>query len=213
VDITNRIADQISEAHLKSLLVDSSISQDIIDARGYTTITRKVDLRGKGFAESQLHVPALLLPIWGVTGEVVGYQARPDSPRFKSGKAIKYETPFGMSMALDVHPHQRHLLRDPKVNLFITEGIKKGDALASRGLCAIALLGVWNWRGTNDLGGKTSLADWESIALNSRKVLIVFDSDAMLKIEVHSALARLGAFLQNRGANVHYIYLPADLDQ
>jgi len=87
---------------------------------------------------------------------------------------------------------------DPSVPLFITEGIKKGDALVSQDLCAIALIGVWNWRGTNEYGGKTALPEWESVALNDREVYIIFDSDVMLKQEVHAALARLKAFLEVR---------------
>ena len=78
-------------------------------------------------------------------------------------------------------------------------GVKKGDALVSRGLCAVAVIGVWNWRGTNDKGGKTVLPDWEHIALNTRQIYIVFDSDVMLKPEVHAALVRLKAFLEARG--------------
>ena len=76
------------------------------------------------------------------------------------------------------------------------EGIKKGDALVSVDCCAVSLLGVWNWRGTNDAGGKTVLAAWESIALNNRRVFIAFDSDVMTKPEVHQALARLSGFLE-----------------
>jgi hypothetical protein len=101
-------------------------------------------------------------------------------------------------MALDVHPFTREKLGDPSVPLFITEGIKKGDALVSQGLCAIALIGVWNWRGTNEHGGKTVLPEWEFVALNNREVYIIFDSDVMLKQEVHVALARLKAFLEVR---------------
>jgi len=40
-----------------------------------------------------------------------------------------------------------------RLPLFITEGIPKGDAAVTIGLCCIALLGVWNFRGTNDAGG------------------------------------------------------------
>ena len=55
-------------------------------------------------------------------------------------------------MRVDCPPRCRPGLADPAVPLWITEGQKKADALASRGLCAIALLGVWNWRGTNACG-------------------------------------------------------------
>lgn len=136
-------------------------------------------------------------------GGIENYQLRPDSPRIdkKRGKPVKYETPTGSRVVLDVHPFARSKLADPKEPLFITEGIKKGDSLVSQGLSAIALIGVWNWRGTNEHGGKTASPDWESVALNGRKVYIVFDSDVMEKKEVYSALVRLKAFLEKRGAN------------
>lgn len=78
--------------------------------------------------------------------------------------------------------------------------MKKADAAVSKGLCCIALLGVWNWRGENEHGGKTILADWEHIHLKGRRVYIVFDSDVMTNPHVHSVLVRLKAFLESRGA-------------
>ena len=101
-------------------------------------------------------------------------------------------------MILDVHPSVRSMLGDPDKPLWVTEGIKKADSLVSRGCCAIALLGVWNWRGTNDAGGKIALPDWESVALNGRKVYICFDSDVMTNPQVYKALVRLKAFLESR---------------
>jgi hypothetical protein len=173
-------------------------------------ITSKAELERLGFGKAQRNVPALLVPVYGPTGEISLYQSRPDEPRIgKRGKPVRYETPLGASMALDVHPVCRDQLGDPEVPLFITEGIKKGDALVSRDLCAVALIGVWNWRGTNGLGGKTALAEWEYIALNDRKVYVVFDSDVMEKKEVYAALSRLKSFLEHRGAKVLLIYLPA----
>ncbi len=55
----------------------------------------------------------------------------------------------------------------------------------------------------------TALADWEAIALNDRQVYIVFDSDVMMKPQVHAALARLKTFLEARKAHVALVYLPA----
>lgn len=189
---------------------DSGIAPEVIAARGYWTATTKQALADLGFALSQRRVPALVLPIHGVAGQVVNHQIRPDTPRHgPDGRAIKYETPRKSRMGLDVPPPVRLWLGDPSVPLFVTEGVKKGDALASRDVCAVALLGVWNWRGTNAQGGKTVLADWEAIALNDRQVYIVFDSDVMLKPEVHQALARLKAFLETRQARVALLYLPS----
>jgi hypothetical protein len=189
----------LAEHHKKMLIVESSIARDVAEARGYRTIEKKVELKTRGFADRQCNPPGLLIPIYSPTGEIVNYQFRPDQPRIgKNGRAIKYETPAGTRMVLDVHPSARKRLSDPTVPLFITEGIKKGDALVSRKLCAVALLGVWNWRGRNGDGGLTALAEWEYVALNGREVYIVFDSDVMLKPEVHKAMVRLKAFLESR---------------
>src|SRR5918994_2828422 len=192
------------------LFEESGVGARVAVRRGYRTVTTKAELERFGFGRSQRNVPALLIPIYGPTGEVVLYQSRPDSPRIdRRGRPVKYETPTGAGMALDVHPLCRESLADPGVLLVVTEGIKKGDALVSRGLSAVALIGVWNWRGTNEHGGKTALAEWEFVALNGRKVYIVFDSDVIEKREVHAALCRLKVFLEHRGARVRLIYLPA----
>jgi len=184
------------------LFEESGIGPRVVVKRGYRTVTSKAELERLGFGRSQRNVPALLMPIYSPVGEKVLYQSRPDEPRIgKRGKPIKYETPSGASMALDVHPFCRESLADPSVPLFVTEGIKKGDALVSRGLCAVALIGVWNWRGTNEYGGKMALPEWESVALNGRRVYIVFDSDVMEKREVYAALCRLKNFLESRGAD------------
>ncbi len=196
----------------QALIDGSAVTPEVAAARGYRSVTRRVELRRLGFSDLQCNVPGLLLPVWGVTGEVVNYQFRPDTPRIgKRGKAIKYETPQGSRMVLDVPPGVRQWLGDPSQRLFITEGIRKADAAVSKGLCCIGLLGVWNWRGTNEQGGKVALADWESIALNGREVFICFDSDVMSKPAVHAAMARLKAFLEHRGAHVRLIYLPAEV--
>jgi hypothetical protein len=188
----------------------SAIAPFVALARGYRTITTRADRARLGFSEAQRRVPALLLPVWGVGGEVANYQLRPDEPRInRQGKSVKYELPRGSQMLLDAHPLIRERLGDPAVPLWITEGIPKADAAISAGLCCLALLGVWNWRGTNGLGGTTALGDWEVVALKGRQAYIAFDSDVMTKREVHAALGRLGQFLTSRGVQVCFVYLPA----
>ena len=150
-----------------------------------------------------------MIPLWGVVGERVGAQLRPDDPRMLHGRAVKYETRAGSKMVLDVPPAVRPHLGDPRRPLVITEGPIKADAAVTAGLDCVALLGVWAWRGSNDDGGKIALADWEYVALNDRLVVIAFDSDAMLKPSVYDALVRLAGFLGHRGAQVTYVYLPA----
>lgn len=193
----------------RELLGASLIAPEVAAARGYRSVTEKVVLERYDFGRAQRQVPALLIPVWDVSGEVVLHQARPDEPRIRDGKAIKYETPAGSRMALDVPPMVRERLADPRVDLWVTEGARKADAAVSQGLCCIALLGVWNWRGTNEQGGLTALPDWEVIAIRARTVYLVFDSDVIVKREVHQALARLKKFLEHRGAVVRVVYLPS----
>ena len=194
--------------HQEMLTVASGIDISIIEERGYRSVKTKTELKRLGFSVAQQSVPTLLLPIWSASGGKSSYQHRPDDPRLKDSKKIKYETMARMMMTIDVHPRIQQKIGDVNIPLLITEGIKKGDAAISHGLCAIALLGVWNFRGTNEYGGKTALADWEYIALKERRVYICYDSDVMEKKEVSSALDRLKTFLESRGADVRIIYLP-----
>jgi hypothetical protein len=210
--------------HLQ-LIRESGISSEIARERGYRTVTTKSCLRKLGFGAQQCNTPALLIPLYDAGGRPARYQLRPDEPRNKEGKPVKYETPHSMRMVIDVHPslsrrrivEQLHpddpaelpaLIADPTVPLLITEGVRKADSAISRGLCSIALLGVWNWRGKNEVGGLTALADWEHIALNGREAFIVFDSDVMQKQQVCTALVRLKTFLESKKATVKVIYLP-----
>jgi len=194
-----------------------AVADNIARQRGYQSATRKCELERLGFARTQQLTPALIIPLWSVRGVLESYQLRPDQPRLNDkGKPRRYETRAGGKMLLDVHPRLTRpreggkvpLIADPAVPILITEGVPKGDAAVSIGLCCIALLGVWNFRGSNDAGGKTALPDWESIALDGRKVYIAFDSDVMEKREVAAALGRLKAFLESRKAKVLLVYLP-----
>jgi hypothetical protein len=212
---------ELSPAHRKSLEVDSALTSEVIDATGYATITESAPLQALGFPRSQWLVPLLLCPIMGADGEPVSYQIRPEQPRKLHGKEQKYETRAKDRAAFHVNPTVRHLLGDPNAAVYITEGVKKADALAVRGLCAIALTGVWNWRGTNEQGGSTALASFDDIAWKGkdkdgnpikRRVVLVFDSDAMENPDVNKALKSAGAYFTHRGAHVFYSYLPPSPD-
>jgi hypothetical protein len=186
----------------RSMLAASAISDDVIAARGYFSATQRSELADLGFATIQRIVPALVVPLWGVNGEIVNYQARPDRPRIDSerGRQIKYETVAGSSIALDVTPTQRQHIGSARRPLWFTEGAKKADALASRDVCAVALTGVWCFR----------TDDWDRIALDGRRVYIAFDNDVMRKRSVHSALEALAKLVAGYGAIVHFVYLPED---
>jgi hypothetical protein len=182
------------------MLQASAISEEVALARGYWTATKRSELRDLGFATPQQLVPAIVIPVRGVDGSIVNYQARPDTPRIDPERAreIKYETVAGSSIRLDVPPACRKLIGSPLVPLWPTEGIKKADALASAGLCAIALMGV----------DAINTDDWDRIALDGRRVYVCFDSDVMVKPSVHGALSRLAGKLRAKGADVWFVYLP-----
>jgi len=189
----------------------SAISDEVIEARGYRSITDGGELEAYGFAQKQRR-PGLLIPLHTTDAGNGFHVLRPDHPReLKSDghyRSIKYESPKGVGTRLDCPPICRPKLGDPSIPLWITEGQKKADSLASKGLCAVALLGVWNTKGRNAWGGNTFLADWDYIALKRREVGLVFDSDVMTKPEARQALERLTEHLQRKGAHVSVAYLP-----
>jgi hypothetical protein len=103
-------------------------------------------------------------------------------------------------------------LADPNVPLWITEGVKKGDSLASQGECVIDLIGIWNWRAKNTFGGITVSSGFDSIALNSRLVYLAPDSDYAINPSVSQAVKRLAEYLKRKKANVSIVLLPMGKD-
>ena len=195
--------------HYCHLHEGSGVSPEVIKERGYRSLLGTSELEKLGFSASQQRAPGLLIPLWGVDGKEAGYQYRPDNPRVDArGRPVKYETPRGSSNRLDCPRCCQKMLGDPQVPLWITEGCKKADSLASRGACAISLTGVWGFKGKNEFGGITILADWDYIALRGRKVYLAFDSDIVSKDLVKQALEHVAEHLRRKEAHVQVVYLP-----
>jgi Protein of unknown function (DUF3631)/Domain of unknown function (DUF3854) len=195
----------------QELLRASAISPEVARERAYVSVTEKSRLARIGFSPVQRIVPGLLIPVRGVTGEVVTFEYRPDRPRVTdAGKELKYEKPAGSRNRLDVHPRVLPVLPDPSAPLWATEGARKVDAAVSVGLACVGLAGVWGWRQTNESGGKVALGDFDSVALNDREVVIAFDSDVIQKPEVRKAVEALRTFLFSRGARTRVCVLPGD---
>jgi len=199
----------LSPAHLQQLMEGSGIAPDVIEQRSAYTATTPAQLEALGFAEYQRRVPALVLPVYDVHGQLALHQIRPDSPRKnKKGKILKYDTPEKRRLVLDVAPAHVPLLQQASVPLMVIEGLKKKDAVASRldpaqPLCPLGLIGTYGW-----MRDKRPLPDWQAIALKHRQVIMVFDSDVTTTEEVGHARQALATFLAKQGAHVFHVDLP-----
>lgn len=195
--------------HHRKMLAKSGISDERAQARGYETVNDRGRLIDLGVAQAGRRVPGLLVPSLRVDGSTWGYQYRPDTPRTDGkGREIKYETPVGQRNGIDIPPGTGEAVGDPSVPLLVTEGTKKADCAAERGLCCVALPGVWSWRGKNGTGGKVAVPDWNDVALNDRRVILAFDGDVARKPSVRQALSALADYLRSKGAKVEYLHLP-----
>jgi hypothetical protein len=185
--------------HLAQLKA-SAISDEVIAERGAWSACAATELERLGYRRNTAIVPALVLPTWGVSGEVVGYQARPDVAPMLNGRISKYLVPPDAEVRLDIPPRCRKTIGSPQVPLWVTEGVKKADALASAGLTVVGLAGVQMFR----------TDDWERVSLDGRRIFVAYDSDVMVKRQVHDALRALDAYLRQRGAETAFAYLPTD---
>jgi hypothetical protein len=204
------------DGHRRELLSGSAIDAEVVAERGYRSVGRptpgdgesrrllaRLSIPGWAYSEDS-DFPGLLIPLYGPTGQLVGHQWKPRRPvRNRDGKPMKYASPKGSPNRLDVHPRNVAAMPDPTVELWVTEGIKKADALTSRGLCAIAITGVYNWRSQHG-----TLGEWEDVQLRGRRVVVCFDADARTNRNVARAMARFGRWLRSRGATVEYLVVP-----
>lgn len=191
----------------------SRISQEIITRRGYTTVgpdqrEQLVELGCPAWAVREDDAfPGLVIPMYDAkTGGYTGFQFKPRVPQLPPGKdkPVKYVSPKGMNNRLDTHPAVRDMVLDATRPLWITEGMKKSDAIASLGYATVGLTGVWNWRRED-----RTLAEWEDIPLHGRTVIVCFDSDAMTNPQVRHAMNRLVAWLRKKtGPDGKVYYLP-----
>lgn len=216
------LADTLCPEHYEEIVLSSCVDPAVALARGYRTLTGtpqdRSELRSLGYrshlVENEGTYPALLIPMHGADGGVRGHQVKPASPRVRVSAAtgkktpVKYESPPGAPLVVDVPAFTAGELKRLDTPVWITEGMKKTDALVSKGIAALGLTGVFNWR--SRLG---TLGDWEDIPLKGRTVVICFDADAVDNRNVQLAMARLGSWLTSKGAaQVNYLLPPAQVN-
>lgn len=202
----------LSPEHLAELN-GSRIARELIEQRGYMTVDagwreRLIDMGCPAWSVREDDAfPGLIIPMYDAkTGAYIGYQFKPRVPQLPPGreKPVKYVSPKGMSNRLDTHPGIRSQVLDATCPLWVTEGMKKADSIASLGYAVVGLTGVWNWRRED-----RTLAEWEDIPLHGRTVIVCFDSDALTNPQVRHAMNRLVAWLRKKtGAAGKVFYLP-----
>jgi hypothetical protein len=193
----------LSDSHSRMLFEGSGIDSDVARERGYRTVKRRAELQE--FREWQRRL-GLYIPTYSPDGETTGCQIRPNKPRKPE---LKYESPQASRVIVDVHPRSRREVRSGDGDLFVVEGVKKADALLSRGAAAVALTGVWMAHVPKSRP-KRLLPCWDHVRLVGRRVFIVFDSDWRRNDSVHDALEWLIGALEDRGADVRVAYLEDD---
>jgi hypothetical protein len=191
---------KLSDAHQRMLFEESGIDPAVIEERGYRTVKRQAEL--EEFPEWQRRL-GLHIPTYSPDGETTGCQIRPNRSRKPE---LKYESPQGSRVIVDVHPRARQEVRTGCGELFVVEGVKKADALLSRGAAAVALTGVWMAHVPKSRP-KRLLPCWDHIRLAGRRVFIVFDSDWRRNDTVHDALQWLVGALEECSADVRVAYL------
>jgi Domain of unknown function (DUF3854) len=196
---------EVKARHIQQLEKDSGIAREVIRERGVRSVAGGRELP-KGFSWRQKkRGPGILFTVHRPNGET-SWTFRPDEID-PQDPGRKYEQPSkhygGPGNVLDVHPRMRHLIDDTSTEISFVEGIKKADALTSRGVLAVAITGVWNW-----LSDSQPIADMLEIPVDSRRVNICFDSDMLHNPNVQDAARRLAEHLKGRGAEVFITYLP-----
>jgi hypothetical protein len=197
---------RLSDSH-RQQLKESAIAEEVALARGYRTIRHRSEVPDE-FANWQRRL-GLLVPTHSPDGQTKGNQLKPNKPiKRKSGSAPKYETAARSRITLDVNPLMLGRVRTGDDDLWVTEGPKKVDALTSHGESTVGIIGVWNFAEPGSKS-KVPLSCWDHIRLRGRRVIIVYDADARTNPDVQEALRRLVAMLEELGAIVLVVYLPA----
>jgi hypothetical protein len=199
----------LSDDHRRTLIEGSGIAEDVIAERGVRTVSLGRELPKPYSWRQRRRAPGIQFTVHRPNGETCTL-FRPDAPDPKD-PGYKYCQPpksrGGPGNVLDVHPRMRPLLDDLSEPLVFVEGVKKADALASRGVVAVAISGVYNW-----LSGGEPIDDMYDVPVDGRRVFVCFDSDMLRNPNVQDAAERLAEHLIGRGADAWIVYLPDQPD-
>ncbi len=208
---------QLSEHHIKLLRTELNLSQAIINSRHYKSVMDSKNLKQIGL--SQNLGQGVIIPLNtpdGLSGQIV---YRPDEPReIKNKKAdsqlrtAKYFFPNKQKVFLDCPLDCKELIKNPSVPLWITDDPIKADVLATQGLCAIAIVGIWDYAGKKNREEIVRLSDWDHIELVGRPIRILFDREVLLDPQANKILQRLAEHFVHKSQQTKSINLSKLLD-
>ena len=123
----------------QQLIDGSAMAPEVVEARGYRSLTTKAVVRGFGFAASQANVPGLLIPVWNVAGDL------PVPARSAANQ--RWQTHQVRNAGQVAHGARRAARRAepagrPEYPTLDHGGCKKGRCSCLAGMCCIAILGV-----------------------------------------------------------------------
>lgn len=224
-DIPQNLTDFLCEAHFRDLRASGLFDETII-AEGFQTVDDinivAQELRWPTCRRLQYMGPFLRIPYRRLDGSLMNYcRYKPSNPRTRekadgTPQIVKYEAPRGKSPPPFYPAGAIEAINTLKAPLFITEGEKKADKATQEGFPCIGLPGISNWskkRKENQYGkkiGTRHLNKWlKRIDWQDREVFIVFDTDDRRNPDVNREAAELARVLEQDGATVHILTLPA----
>jgi len=146
------------------------------------------------------------------------HRIKPDYGEGKSDRP-KYLSPKGEGCRpyfSKLYTDWKNAITSTKIELWETEGEKKGDCGCANGLAVIAFGGVDGWvdsRDRQDENDKSkSLLELKVIDYKNRRVNLCFDSDIIEKPQVQLALAKRAIALKTLGAIPYLVLLPNEID-
>lgn len=195
----------LTPEHRALLVQGSGLTDEVIDRRGYYSISRAGLFAryasGEIVREATSAQSGIVIPVIRPDGQehceiirLVGLPPGHDK--------LKYVWPTGKRNALDIHPAYAQFASDPSVPLVVTEGIKKGDSIVSRALgepvCVVSINGCWGWVSSEN-GASRASVDWRDIGLTEkRRIILVPDSDYALNPDVRKGWDNLATYLQSK---------------
>lgn len=200
-------------AHDAEVMRARAISPDVVMMQGDRSINPQ-EAKRYGFPA----LAGLLIARTNAYGIVTGHQLRPHNPPEGTGK---YLWPSGFEMGTHIPLTHTKYVHDLNVPVLLTESILKANAIASAEtdtpVLPVGISGVWGWRGggdsIRDLRDDIPLARTKRGRVQqSRKLILVPDSDVRDNPKVTAARYRQTGVHQQQGADVYWIDLPHAAD-